>query len=202
MFNLLMNSDGRVSYFRLTCLCVALGCFVCGCVMDKSETSTVSADDINDKSPVTASVQSEEMEAETAVDDIHQLRKTALKEFIENNEYLQTCGAIDHSFENCSLSLSQSLEPYYKLKLDASIDGYMLVLEAKSENKDTCRVFEADSNGELYGYDQDGKRDPACTMAGSTSTRQFKIIRDTDAARGQSAPSGLSPLVQDLSLRK
>ena len=73
MFNPVFNQDGRVSYFRVTCLAIAIGCFVTGCVMHQ-ETQEVTQ--------VTDTVVSDEVaEVETSdSENVEEIRKLALSQ--------------------------------------------------------------------------------------------------------------------------
>ncbi|MGN1281373.1 MAG: hypothetical protein ACI4UM_05660 [Succinivibrio sp.] len=196
MFNPVLNADGSVSYFRIICLVVATACFVSGCVMDDSSSQTVAPDE-----NVTA-VQEESVKETTKEEtDFGKLRSYAISEIISDSLYMQTCGALDRGYENCSVTLSDNLKPYYDLSLDAADDGFAIMLRAKDSNKDECRVFEADSNGVLKATDSNGLDDQNCTAMLDMSSRKFSILRDTDANEGQMAPSGLRPIVKNLTQR-
>lgn len=194
MFNPIFNADGSISYFRVTCLVVAIGCLVSGCVMKNDETPDIdevaavqdeSADD-------TSSVEVEK----TSVIDTDKLRVRALQELYTDIVYMQSCGDLDSSFDNCQLTLAHELTPYYELKLESSADGYLLKLSATADNEDSCKVFENDSNGNLVAFDAEGNKDLSCTAPLTSKLNTFAIVRDTDNHYGDTAPSGISPITR------
>ena len=200
MFNPVLNADGSVSYFRIACLIVAAACFVSGCVMDNSTTSESEA--VAHKSAEIAQTQSVQSD-KTADDapDFDKIRSHAIREIIADSQYMQTCGAVDMGYVNCSVALSEELKPYYELFIDAADDGFALTLKAKDNNKDECRVFESDSNGFYRATDVNGLDNQNCTAMLNQNSKRFSILRDTDTNEGQSAPSGLSPIVKSLTKR-
>lgn len=193
MFNPVYNADGRVSYFRVLCLSVAFGCFICGCMVDNDKKTVQRAQSVT-------SVQ-EETQLPTVSRDYKQIRTLALEEFTFDVEYLQTCGTLDRGFDNCVVELSDSLKPYYSLSLDASADGYKIAFVANEDSKDELRSFESDSNGDIRIVDSDGNFDKKALSELKKSNGKFKIVRDTDNHDGQAAPSGLTPMVRNLSKR-
>ena len=68
MFNPIFNADGSLSYFRVTCLIVALGCLIGGCVMDSSSDSK-NKDEVSED--VTAQVENQDscFQAEDGIRD-------------------------------------------------------------------------------------------------------------------------------------
>lgn len=50
MFNPIFNADGSLSYFRVTCLVIALGCLIGGCVMDGASGSNSKAESLTQPS--------------------------------------------------------------------------------------------------------------------------------------------------------
>lgn len=193
MFNPVYNADGKISYFRVLCLSVAFGCLICGCMVD------------NDKKTVQRSKVLESVQQETVLPaiehDYKQIRTLALEEFTFDIEYLQTCGTLDRGFDNCVVELSDSLKPYYSLNLDASADGYKIAFVANEDSKNELENFESDSNGEIKIVDSDGNFDKQALTELKKAKGKFKIIRDTDNQDGHAAPSGLSPMVRNLSKR-
>ena len=127
MFNPVYNADGRISYFRVLCLSVAFGCFICGCMVDNDKKSAQRTQNV-------ASVQEETL-LPAVKHDYKQIRTLALEEFTFDVEYLQTCGTLDRGFDNCVVELSDSLKPYYSLNLDASADGYKIAFVANEDSK-------------------------------------------------------------------
>ena len=112
MFNPVFNQDGRVSYFRVTCLAIAIGCFVTGCVMHH-ETQEVTQ--VND-----TVVSDEVTEVETSdSENFEEIRKLALSQIKNATLYLQTCGELDNTFDNCSFNFTKEFTQYYQVKLDA-----------------------------------------------------------------------------------
>ena len=194
MFNPVFNKDGSVSYFRVICLITAVSCFVCGCVMKSSKNEDQTASNAEP-------VQTVEAESSAQEDSSLQIREKAIAELASNAEFMQTCGTLDRSYDNCVVELSEDLKPYYSMDLDSSDDGYSLVLKATEQNKDNCRLFESNSNGELIGLNENGESDKNCLLDLANSDNNFKVSRDTDDKSGQSAPSGLAPLVKHLTNR-
>ena len=193
MFNPVYNADGRISYFRVLCLSVAFGCFICGCMVDNDKKTAQRTQNV-------ASVQEETL-LPAVKHDYKQIRTLALEEFTFDVEYLQTCGTLDRGFDNCVVELSDSLKPYYSLNLDASADGYKIAFVANEDSKDELRSFESDSNGDIRIVDSDGNFDKKALSELKKAKGKFKIIRDTDNQDGHAAPSGLSPMVRNLSKR-
>lgn len=194
MFNPVFNQDGRVSYFRVTCLAIAIGCFVTGCVMHQ-ETQEVTQ--------VTDTVVSDEVaEVETSdSENFEEIRKLALSQIKNATLYLQTCGELDNTFDNCSFDFTKEFTQYYQVKLDAFADGFDLTIKAKSNNNDSCKLFKVDSNGSYTAFNQDNTQDESCISDLANSLNTLTIHRDTDYKEGQIAPSGLSPIVRNLSQR-
>ncbi len=194
MFNPVFNQDGRVSYFRVTCLAIAIGCFVTGCVMHQ-ETQEVTQ--------VTDTVVSDEVaEVETSdSENFEEIRKLALSQIKNATLYLQTCGELDNTFDNCSFNFTKEFTQYYQVKLDAFADGFDLTIKAKSNNNDSCKLFKVDSNGSYTAFNQDNTQDDSCISDLAKSLNTLTIHRDTDYKEGQIAPSGLSPIVRNLSQR-
>lgn len=194
MFNPVFNQDGRVSYFRVTCLAIAIGCFVTGCVMHQ-ETQEVTQ--------VTDTVVSDEVaEVETSdSENFEEIRKLALSQIKNATLYLQTCGELDNTFDNCSFNFTKEFTQYYQVKLDAFADGFDLTVKAKSNNNDSCKLFKVDSNGSYTAFNQDNTQDESCISDLANSLNNLTIHRDTDYKEGQIAPSGLSPIVHNLSQR-
>lgn len=194
MFNPVFNQDGRVSYFRVTCLAIAIGCFVTGCVMHQ-ETQEVTQ--------VTDTVVSDEVaEVETSdSENFEEIRKLALSQIKNATLYLQTCGELDNTFDNCSFDFTKEFTQYYQVKLDAFADGFDLTVKAKSNNNDSCKLFKVDSNGSYTAFNQDNTQDESCISDLANSLNTLNIHRDTDYKEGQIAPSGLSPIVHNLSQR-
>lgn len=194
MFNPVFNQDGRVSYFRVTCLAIAIGCFVTGCVMHQ-ETQEVTQ--------VTDTVVSDEVaEVETSdSENFEEIRKLALSQIKNATLYLQTCGELDNTFDNCSFNFTKEFTQYYQVKLDAFADGFDLTIKAKSNNNDSCKLFKVDSNGSYTAFNQDNTQDDSCISDLAKSLNTLIIHRDTDYKEGQIAPSGLSPIVRNLSQR-
>lgn len=194
MFNPVFNQDGRVSYFRVTCLAIAIGCFVTGCVMHQ-ETQEVTQ--------VTDTVVSDEVaEVETSdSENFEEIRKLALSQIKNATLYLQTCGELDNTFDNCSFNFTKEFTQYYQVKLDAFADGFDLTIKAKSNNNDSCKLFKVDSNGSYTAFNQDNTQDDSCISDLAKSLNTLTIHRDTDYKEGQIAPSGLSPIVHNLSQR-
>ena len=194
MFNPVFNQDGRVSYFRVTCLAIAIGCFVTGCVMHQ-ETQEVTQ--------VTDTVVSDEVaEVETTdSENFEEIRKLALSQIKNATLYLQTCGELDNTFDNCSFDFTKEFTQYYQVKLDAFADGFDLTVKAKSNNNDSCKLFKVDSNGSYTAFNQDNTQDESCISDLANSLNTLTIHRDTDYKEGQIAPSGLSPIVRNLSQR-
>ena len=194
MFNPVFNQDGRVSYFRVTCLAIAIGCFVTGCVMHQ-ETQEVTQ--------VTDTVVSDEVaEVETSdSENFEEIRKLALSQIKNATLYLQTCGELDNTFDNCSFNFTKEFTQYYQVKLDAFADGFDLTVKAKSNNNDSCKLFKVDSNGSYTAFNQDNTQDESCISDLAMSLNTLTIHRDTDYKEGQIAPSGLSPIVRNLSQR-
>lgn len=194
MFNPVFNQDGRVSYFRVTCLAIAIGCFVTGCVMHQ-ETQEVTQ--------VTDTVVIDEVaEVETSdSENFEEIRKLALSQIKNATLYLQTCGELDNTFDNCSFDFTKEFTQYYQVKLDAFADGFDLTVKAKSNNNDSCKLFKVDSNGSYTAFNQDNTQDESCISDLANSLNTLTIHRDTDYKEGQIAPSGLSPIVHNLSQR-
>ena len=194
MFNPVFNQDGRVSYFRVTCLAIAIGCFVTGCVMHQ-ETQEVTQ--------VTDTVVSDEVaEVETSdSENFEEIRKLALSQIKNATLYLQTCGELDNTCDNCSFDFTKEFTQYYQVKLDAFADGFDLTVKAKSNNNDSCKLFKVDSNGSYTAFNQDNTQDESCISDLAKSLNTLTIHRDTDYKEGQIAPSGLSPIVHNLSQR-
>ena len=194
MFNPVFNQDGRVSYFRVTCLAIAIGCFVTGCVMHQ---------ETQDVTQVTDTVVSDEVaEVETSdSENFEEIRKLALSQIKNATLYLQTCGELDNTFDNCSFDFTKEFTQYYQVKLDAFADGFDLTVKAKSNNNDSCKLFKVDSNGSYTAFNQDNTQDESCISDLANSLNTLTIHRDTDYKEGQIAPSGLSPIVHNLSQR-
>lgn len=199
MFNPIFNADGSLSYFRVTCLIVALGCLIGGCVMDSSSDGK-NKDEVSDD--VTAQVESQGS-VEEADDSLsaEEIRTIALKEVYQATRYMQTCGALDKGYDNCTVSLSEQAKPYFTMVLDTATDGFTLRFNATENNSDTCKVFETDSDGSVKALNAKGELDPSCSEAIDKTLKQFTISRDTDANDGQLAPSGFTPIVRNISQR-
>ena len=194
MFNPVFNKDGSVSYFRVFCLITAVSCLICGCVMKTSNN-----DDLSDLQAQTAMIEKDldNVPEENSLE----IREKAVAELAQNAEFMQTCGTLDRSYDNCVVELSDDLKPYYSMDLESSDDGYSLILKATDNNTDTCRLFESNSNGELIGLNEQGESDKNCLLDLAKDENNFKVSRDTDNKSGQSAPSGLAPLVKHLTNR-
>lgn len=199
MFNPIFNADGSLSYFRVTCLIVALGCLIGGCVMDSSSDGK-NKDEVSDD--VTAQVESQDsvVEADDSL-SADEIRTIALKEVYQATRYMQTCGALDKGYDNCTVSLSEQAKPYFSMVLDTATDGFTLRFNATENNSDTCKVFETDSDGSVKALNAKGELDPSCSEAIDKTLKQFTISRDTDANEGQLAPSGFTPIVRNISQR-
>ena len=199
MFNPIFNADGSLSYFRVTCLIVALGCLIGGCVMDSSSDGK-NKDEVSDD--VTAQVENQDA-VEDADDSLSadEIRTIALKEVYQATRYMQTCGALDKGYDNCTVSLSEQAKPYFTMVLDTATDGFTLRFNATENNSDTCKVFETDSDGSVKALNAKGELDPSCSEAIDKTLKQFTISRDTDANDGQLAPSGFTPIVRNISQR-
>lgn len=199
MFNPIFNADGSLSYFRVTCLIVALGCLIGGCVMDSSSDGK-NKDEVSDD--VTAQVENKDA-VEEADDSLsaEEIRTIALKEVYQATRYMQTCGALDKGYDNCTVSLSEQAKPYFTMVLDTATDGFTLRFNATENNSDTCKVFETDSDGSVNALNAKGELDPSCSEAIDKTLKQFTISRDTDANDGQLAPSGFTPIVRNISQR-
>ena len=199
MFNPIFNADGSLSYFRVTCLIVALGCLIGGCVMDSSSDGK-NKDEVSED--VTAQVESQDsgVEADDSL-SADEIRTIALKEVYQTTRYMQTCGALDKGYDNCTVSLSEQAKPYFTMALDTAADGFTLRFNATENNYDTCKVFETDSDGSVKALNAKGEPDPSCSEAIDKTLKQFTISRDTDANDGQSAPSGFTPIVRNISQR-
>lgn len=199
MFNPIFNADGSLSYFRVTCLIVALGCLIGGCVMDSSSDGK-NKDEVSDD--VTAQVENKDA-VEEADDSLsaEEIRTIALKEVYQATRYMQTCGALDKGYDNCTVSLSEQAKPYFTMVLDTATDGFTLRFNATENNSDTCKVFETDSDGSVKALNAKGELDPGCSEAIDKTLKQFTISRDTDANDGQLAPSGFTPIVRNISQR-
>ena len=87
------------------------------------------------------------------------------------------------------------------MNLDASADGYKIAFVANEDSKNELENFESDSNGEIKIVDSDGNFDKQALTELKKAKGKFKIIRDTDNQDGHAAPSGLSPMVRNLSKR-
>ena len=194
MFNPVFNKDGSVSYFRVFCLITAVSCLICGCVM-----KTFNTDDLSDLQAQTAMI---EKDLDNVPEDNSlEIREKAVAELSQNAEFMQTCGTLDRSYDNCVVELSDDLKPFYSLDLESSDDGYSMILTATEQNKDSCRTFESNSNGEIIGLNEQGESDKNCLLDLAKDENNFKVSRDTDNKSGQSAPSGLAPLVKHLTNR-
>ena len=194
MFNPVFNQDGRVSYFRVTCLAIAIGCFVTGCVMHHETQEVTQVHD--------TVVSDEVTEVETSdSENFEEIRKLALSQIKNATLYLQTCGELDNTFDNCSFDFTKEFTQYYQVKLDAFADGFDLTIKAKSNNNDSCKLFKVDSNGSYTAFNQDNTQDESCISDLANSLNTLTIHRDTDDKEGQIAPSGLSPIVHNLSQR-
>ena len=199
MFNPIFNADGSLSYFRVTCLIVALGCLIGGCVMDSSSDSKN-----KDKVAEDVTAQVENQDSGVEADDslsADEIRTIALKEVYQATRYMQTCGALDKGYDNCTVSLSEQAKPYFTMVFDTSTDGFTLRFNATENNSDTCKVFETDSDGSVKALNAKGELDPSCTEVIDKTLKQFTISRDTDANDGQLAPSGFTPIVRNISQR-
>lgn len=194
MFNPVFNKDGSVSYFRVFCLITAVSCLICGCVMKTSNN-----DDLSDLQAQTAMIEKDldNVPEENSLE----IREKAVAELAQNAEFMQTCGTLDRSYDNCVVELSDDLKPFYSLDLESSDDGYSMILTATEQNKDSCRTFESNSNGEIIGLNEHGESDKNCLLDLAKDEINFKVFRDTDNKSGQSAPSGLAPLVKHLTNR-
>ena len=201
MFNPIFNTDGSLSYFRVTCLIVALGCLIGGLVvvMDSSSDSK-NKDDVSED--VTAQVENQDsgVEADDSL-SADEIRTIALKEIYQATRYMQTCGALDKGYDNCTVSLSEQAKPYFTMVFDTATDGFTLRFNATENNSDTCKVFETDSDGSVKALNAKGELDPSCTEVIDKTLKQFTISRDTDANDGQLAPSGFTPIVRNISQR-
>ena len=199
MFNPIFNADGSLSYFRVTCLVIALGCLIGGCVMDGASGSNSKVESLTQASEDAQSSSSDvEADDSLSADDI---RTIALKEVYQATKYMQTCGAFDRSYDNCTVTLSEQAKPYFSMNLDTATDGFTLMFNATDSNTDSCRVFETDSDGTVTALNAEGKVDSSCTEALDRALKKFSITRDTDTNDGQLAPSGFTPIVRNISQR-
>lgn len=173
MFNPIFNTDGSLSYFRVTCLIVALGCLIGGCVMDSSSDSK-NKDDVSED--VTAQVENQDsgVEADDSL-SADEIRTIALKEIYQATRYMQTCGALDKGYDNCTVSLSEQAKPYFTMVFDTANDGFTLRFNATENNSDTCKVFETDSDGSVKALNAKGELDPSCTEVIDKTLKQFTI---------------------------
>ena len=171
MFNPIFNTDGSLSYFRVTCLIVALGCLIGGCVMDSSSDSK-NKDDVSED--VTAQVENQDsgVEADDSL-SADEIRTIALKEIYQATRYMQTCGALDKGYDNCTVSLSEQAKPYFTMVFDTANDGFTLRFNATENNSDTCKVFETDSDGSVKALNAKGELDPSCTEVIEKTLKQF-----------------------------
>ena len=199
MFNPIFNADGSLSYFRVTCLIVALGCLIGGCVMDSSSDSK-STDELSKDVSAQVESQNSKVEADDSL-SADEIRTIALKEVYQATRYMQTCGALDKGYDNCTVSLSEQVKPYFTMSLDTATDGFTLRFNATENNSDTCKVFETDSDGSVKALNAKGEVDKSCSEAIDKTLKQFTISRDTDANDGQLAPSGFTPIVRNISQR-
>lgn len=173
MFNPIFNADGSLSYFRVTCLIVALGCLIGGCVMDSSSDSKN-----KDKVAEDVTAQVENQDSGVEADDslsTDEIRTIALKEVYQATRYMQTCGALDKGYDNCSVSLSEQAKPYFTMVFDTATDGFTLRFNATENNSDTCKVFETDSDGSVKALNAKGELDPSCTEVIDKTLKQFTI---------------------------
>ncbi len=203
MFNPIFNKDGSLSFFRLFCLIVAVSCatayYVTGQGKDTKSVAKTESAQVSEvvETAKADAVKEDEPEEVSPV----AIREKALLELKDESEYMQICGAVDNGYDNCSVDLPEELESFYSMRLHSWGDGYKLVLLAKDENKDLCRQFESNSNGEIIGFNENGEADQKCLLGLDNLERGFTVLRDTDNNEGLSAPSGLSPLVTNLSKR-
>lgn len=197
MFNPIYNKDGSLSVFRVSCLIIAVGCFVCGCVVqDKKAKNTI---ETNLTVQNNSDNLSEADAAEPGGADVESIRTFALEQFNQDFEYLLTCGTLDNSFDNCKVELEPSLVQYYELSLETGADGFTLDMKSlPALSDDSCALFSASSNGEIRAFDNNGSENTECINAMAAEKRHFGISRDTDNRHGQLAPSGLSPMVKTL----
>ena len=195
MFNPIYNRDGSLSYFRVLCLMTAVSCFICGCVMEGKKNSS------QDSSKVTAEstqVLQQERKAQTRTQDpsekFARVRQLAFVELLEDGEYLQTCGVLNKGYDECRIKISDELAEYYKVNLDTSNEGFLLKFEANDSNQDSCRLLEADSNGQYYGYDASSSLSDECSAIKNFPRGEFYVMRDTDNKSETVAPSGFTPI--------
>ncbi|MBQ4245579.1 MAG: hypothetical protein IJ671_00875 [Succinivibrio sp.] len=197
MFNPIYNKDGSLCLFRVSCLAIAVGCFVCGCVVQDKKAKNNYEDKVN---TVLEAQNAPEPVVEEKKTDVEAIRAFALHQLNEDFEYLLTCGTLDNGFDNCTVELDQSLTPYYELSLETGADGFTLDLKSlPSLNDDSCSLISANSNGEIRAYDNKGSENTSCISARTVDNSRFGIVRDTDTRHGQLAPSGLSEMVKTLS---
>ena len=197
MFNPIYQKDGSLSFFRIACLFVAISCFICGCVMkvessDKNEQISARDDSVEQ------SADTVEVDGSLASDEI---RSLAINELVADSEYMQTCGTIDRVYDSCTVDISANLKPYYSLEVNASADGFKLVLSATKNNADDCSVYESNSNGEFLAFNKSGSLDKNCLKGLKSNNDKFFVIRDTDTKEGEIAPSGFTPIVKNLTQR-
>lgn len=67
---------------------------------------------------VTAQVENQDsgVEADDSL-SADEIRTIALKEVYQATRYMQTCGALDKGYDNCSVSLSEQAKPYFTMVL-------------------------------------------------------------------------------------
>jgi len=208
MFNLVYEINGKISRFRVTCLAVASVCFISGTylkLISSNDTVEVSS---RATAPVSTSVDISDSAEEkfTAEDktlafDYVQIRQKAVQDLKKNDEYMGFCSVVDHNSEQCKVSIEKDLSPYYVLSYDVNSEGYNLHLEATEQNKDKCKIFEINSNGEWLAINENGDMDADCLDRGVFDSHRFALVRDTDNNDGQIAPSGLAPIGTILSSR-
>jgi len=203
MFNPIFNRDGSLSFFRLFCLVVVVVCAAAYYITGQDKNSQNLA--IADGAPASKALETAQSEVlkEEEPEEVSPvaIRERALSELKVDAEYMQICGAVDNGYDNCKVDLPEDLKEFYSMKLHSWGDGYELLILAKDENKDLCRQFESNSNGEIIGFNDKGESDQSCLLGLDNMERGFTVHRDTDNNEGLSAPSGLSPLVTNLSKR-
>ena len=200
-FNLLHNADGSFSYFRAGCLFIVALCMVAFAPLRherpqaQAEYEAASAEQAQDAptSALDAVFESkEEQQAQLRL----KRRQEALTELDDGRHFLTTCGNINAGFEGCRFEFSPEVLQFYDAQVEAADDGFSLLLTAKGEQAaDLCVQLGADSQGEIYALDKQGKRRNECVPDKLRQPDLTTLHRRTDEVLPNAAPSGRQPLL-------
>ena len=183
MFHPLYNEDGRISYFRLSCLIiVTVSMFSYGVITLSRDEAPLISENMPEPAPAAEAVLQE-----PEIDPL----ALALDELAEGSGFLSACGLLNQGFEGCDYSFSPQVLEFFEPGLEVSDDGY--ALELHSRDRRHCSVLRV-MNGVFESFDERGQPASGCIPPSYARMNLDLAGHDFDQLVGQDAPSGIKPL--------